>query len=105
MTVVERYNTVLWTDSLLEHRDVTLVVDSETLHEIRRCNLDVERTPHIDLNHLLAQVITSLTVSLRFDRTLDEDVMELKTNLVLDSRTRFMLGSHPPGHLRGEGLQ
>ena len=44
MTVVEPYNTVLCTDSLLEHRDVTLVVVSETLYEIRRCNLDVERT-------------------------------------------------------------
>ena len=96
MTVVVPYNTVLCTDSLLEHRDVTLVVVSETLHEIRRCNLDVERAAHIDLNHLLAQVIPSLTVSLRFDRTLDVDVMELKTNLVLDPRIRVMLGSYSP---------
>ena len=95
-TVVEPCNNVLCSDSLLEHRDVTLVVDSETLYEIRRCNLDVERTRHIDLNHLLAQVIPSLTVSLRFDRTLDVDVMEFKTNLVLDPRIRFMLGSYPP---------
>ena len=29
-----------------------MVVDSETMSEIRRCNLDVERTPHIHLNRL-----------------------------------------------------
>ena len=95
-TVVEPYNNVLCADSLLEQGDVTLVVDSKTLYGIRRCNLDVERTRLIDWNNLLAQVIPSLTVSLRFDRTLDVDVMEFKTNLVLDPRVRFMLGSYPP---------
>merc|ERR1712224_634102 len=41
--VVEPYNTVLCVHSLLEHTDVTTMVDNEALYDICRRNLDIDR--------------------------------------------------------------
>jgi len=41
--VVEPYNCVLSTHSLLEHTDVSFMVDNEALYDICRRNLDIER--------------------------------------------------------------
>jgi len=48
------------------------------------------------LNRLLAQVISSLTASLRFDGALNVDVTEFQTNLVPYPRIHFMLSSYAP---------
>jgi tubulin alpha len=57
--VVEPYNTVLCVHSLLEHTDVTVMMDNEALYDICRRNLDVERPTYTNLNRLLAQIISS----------------------------------------------
>ncbi len=65
--VVEPYNTVFCVHSLLEHTDVTNQVDNEALYDICRRNLDIQRPTYTNLNRLIAQIISSLTASLRFD--------------------------------------
>ena len=45
---------------------------------------------------LIAQVISSLTASLRFDGALNVDVTEFQTNLVPYPRIHFMLSSYSP---------
>merc|ERR1712187_439940 len=57
--VVEPYNTVLCVHSLLEHTDVTIMIDNEALYDICRRNLDIERPTYTNLNRLLGQIITS----------------------------------------------
>merc|ERR1712176_736787 len=94
--VVEPYNTVLATHSLLEHTDVTNQVDNDALYDICRRNLDIERPTYTNLNKLIAQVISSLTASLRFDGALNVDVTEFQTNLVPYPRIHFMLSSYAP---------
>ena len=74
--VVEPYNTVLCVHSLLEHTDVTIMYDNEALYDICRRNLDIERPTYTNLNRLLAQIISSLTASLRFDGALNVDITE-----------------------------
>ena len=64
------------------HTDVTNQVDNEALYDICRRNLDIERPTYTNLNRLLAQVISSLTASLRFDGALNVDITEFQTNLV-----------------------
>merc|ERR1719174_1852002 len=49
--VVEPYNCVLSTHSLLEHTDVSFMVDNEALYDICRRNLDIERPTYTNLNH------------------------------------------------------
>ena len=73
---------MLCVHSLLEHTDVTNQVDNEALYDICRRNLDIERPTYTNLNRLLAQVISSLTASLRFDGALNVDITEFQTNLV-----------------------
>merc|ERR1712194_899460 len=94
--VVEPYNTVLCVHSLLEHTDVTIMYDNEALYDICRRNLDIERSTYTNLNRLLAQIISSLTASLRFDGALNVDITEFQTNLVPYPRIHFMLSSYAP---------
>merc|ERR1712194_948709 len=47
-------------------------------------------------NRLLAQIISSLTASLRFDGALNVDITEFQTNLVPYPRIHFMLSSYAP---------
>jgi len=82
--------------SLLEHTDVTIMYDNEALYDICRRNLDIERPTYTNLNRLLAQIISSLTASLRFDGALNVDITEFQTNLVPYPRIHFMLSSYAP---------
>jgi tubulin alpha len=94
--VVEPYNSVLSTHSLLEHTDVAFMLDNEAIYDICRNNLDIERPTYTNLNRLIAQVISSLTASLRFDGSLNVDINEFQTNLVPYPRIHFMLCSYAP---------
>jgi len=94
--VVEPYNSVLSTHSLLEHTDVDVILDNEAIYDICKKSLDIERPSYLNLNRLVAQVISSLTASLRFDGALNVDVTEFQTNLVPYPRIHFMLSSYSP---------
>lgn len=94
--VVEPYNSVLSTHSLLEHTDVAVMLDNEAIYDICRRSLDIERPTYTNLNRLIGQVISSLTASLRFDGALNVDVTEFQTNLVPYPRIHFMLSSYAP---------
>lgn len=93
---VEPYNSILATQSLLEHEDVAVVLDNEAIYDICRRNLDIERPTYTNLNRLIAQVISSLTASLRFDGALNVDITEFQTNLVPYPRIHFMLSAYSP---------
>jgi tubulin alpha len=56
--VVEPYNSVLSTHSLLEHTDVAVMLDNEAVYDICRRSLDIERPTYTNLNRLIAQVGT-----------------------------------------------
>jgi len=94
--VVEPYNSVLSTHALLEHTECTFCLDNEALYDVCRQGLGMERPTYTNLNRLIAQVISSLTASLRFDGALNVDVNEFQTNLVPYPRIHFMLTSYAP---------
>ncbi len=94
--VVEPYNSVLSTHSLLEHTDVSVLLDNEAIYDICRRLLDIERPTYTNLNRLISQIISSLTTSLRFDGALNVDITEFQTNLVPYPRIHFMLSSYAP---------
>ncbi|MFQ6634844.1 hypothetical protein Gotur_011991, partial [Gossypium turneri] len=95
-TVVEPYNSVLSTHSLLEHTDVAVLLDNEAIYDICRRSLDIERPTYNNLNRLISQIISSLTTSLRFDGAINVDITEFQTNLVPYPRIHFMLSSYAP---------
>jgi len=94
--VTEPYNSVLTTHSLLEHTDVAVNFDNEAQYDICRRSLNIERPGYQNLNRLIAQVISSMTASLRFDGALNVDMTEFQTNLVPYPRIHFLLSSYAP---------
>ena len=95
-SVVEPYNTVLTTHTTLEHADCTFMVDNEAIYDMCKKNLDVSRPSFSNLNNLIAQVVSSVTASLRFDGSLNVDLNEFQTNLVPYPRIHFPLVSYAP---------
>jgi tubulin alpha len=95
-SVVEPYNSILTTHTTLQHSDVTFIVDNEAIYDICRRNLDIERPTYTNLNRLIAQVVSSITASLRFDGSLNVDLTEFQTNLVPYPRIHFPLCSYAP---------
>ena len=94
--VVEPYNSVLTTHSMLEHAEVVNVLDNEAIYGICKNNLDVARPTYSNLNRLICQVISSMTASVRFSGQLNVDMNEFQTNLVPYPRIHFMLSSFAP---------
>merc|ERR1712098_955571 len=76
--------------------DVAFMVDNEALYDICRRNLGIERPTYTNLNRLLAQCISSVTASLRFDGALNVDHTEFQTNLVPYPRIHFPLCAFAP---------
>ncbi|XP_070831675.1 tubulin alpha-1B chain-like [Chaetodon trifascialis] len=94
--VVEPYNSVLTTHTTLEHCDCSFMVDNEAIYDICCKNLDVERPTYTNLNRLVAQVVSSVTASLRFEGALNVDLTEFQTNLVPYPRIHFPVASYAP---------
>lgn len=95
-SVVEPYNSILTTHTTLEHSDVSFMVDNEAMYDICRRNLGIERPTFGNLNRLIAQVVSSITASLRFDGSLNVDLNEFQTNLVPYPRIHFPLVTYAP---------
>eukprot|EP01080_Neovahlkampfia_damariscottae_P010727 gene10727-3347_t len=95
-SLVESYNAVLASHSLLENTDISVVFDNEALYDISKNKLGIQQPTYKNLNRIISQVISSLTTSLRFDGELNVDISEFQTNLVPYPRIHFMLSSLAP---------
>ncbi|KAG9326059.1 hypothetical protein KVV02_000770 [Mortierella alpina] len=95
-SVVEPYNSVLTTHATMDQADCTFMVDNEAIYEICRDKLNVERPNYSNLNRMIAQVVSSITLSLRFAGSLNVDMNEFQTNLVPYPRIHFPLISYAP---------
>ncbi|KAL7274013.1 alpha-tubulin [Rhizina undulata] len=94
--VVEPYNAVLSTHSTIENADCTFLIDNEAVNDICRRSLDIPRPDYEHLNRLIAQVVSSITSSMRFDGSLNVDLNEFQTNLVPYPRIHYPLISYAP---------
>lgn len=94
--VVEPYNALLCTHWLLDHTEVSSVLDNEAIYEICQKSLDIRRPSYDNLNRLITKVISSMTASLRFRGELNVDLTEFQTNLVPFPRLHFMTTAMSP---------
>jgi len=94
--IVEPYNGLLSTHWLLDHTDVSLVLDNEALYDICQKKLDIKKPSYCNLNRVVAKVTSSMTAALRFDGELNVDMNEFQTNLVPFPRLHFMTTSLAP---------
>jgi len=95
-SVVAPYNALLATHWLLDHTEVSIVLDNEAIYEICQKRLDVEHPCYDNLNRLITKTISSMTASLRFGGELNVDLNEFQTNLVPFPRLHFMISSMAP---------
>eukprot|EP01083_Nonionella_stella_P099564 279949_1 len=94
--VVEPYNSLLTTHWLLDHTEVSVVLDNEAIYEVCQKHLDRKRPSYDNLNRLITKTISSMTASLRFEGELNVDLNEFQTNLVPFPRLHFMITSMAP---------
>ena len=94
--VVEPYNALLTTHWLLDHTEISIVLDNEAIYEICQKWLDIKRPSYENLNRLITKVISSMTASLRFEGELNVDLNEFQTNLVPFPRLHFMITAMAP---------
>jgi len=95
-SVVEPFNSVLASHYSVEHINVGTILDNEAIYDICRKRLDLQVPAYCNLNRLISQVISSFTVSLRFQGSLNVDMTEFQTNLVPYPRIHFLLSSFAP---------
>jgi tubulin alpha len=88
--VVEPYNALLTTHWLLDHTEVSVLLDNEAIYDICQKQLSIKRPSYENLNRLISKVISSMTASLRFEGELNVDLNEFQTNLVPFPRLHFM---------------
>eukprot|EP00493_Phyllostaurus_siculus_P020509 UN20834 len=94
--IVEPYNGLLSTHWLLDHTDVSLILDNEALYGLGIKKLHQKNLSYDVLNRITAKVISSMTAALRFDGELNVDMNEFQTNLVPFPRLHFMSSSMAP---------
>ena len=66
------------------------------LYGMSRQSLEIDRPTYTNLNRHLVQIISLLTVSLRFDGAWYVDNIDFQTNLVPYPRIHFMMSSSAP---------
>jgi len=94
--IVEPYNGLLSTHWLLDHTDVSLVLDNEAIYGIAQKKLDIGKPSYENLNKIICKVVSSMTAAIRFDGELNVDMNEFQTNLVPFPRLHFMTTSLAP---------
>jgi tubulin alpha len=95
--MVEPYNAMFCTNTGLEFSDCAFLVDNEAIYDICARNLNIQSPTYTNLNRLIAQVVSSLTCSLRFrNGGLNMDLSEFQTNLVPYPRIHFPVATFAP---------
>lgn len=95
-TVVEPYNATLSVHQLVENADSVMCIDNEALYDICFRTLKLQNPTYGDLNHLVSQVMSGITCSLRFPGQLNADLRKLAVNLVPFPRLHFFMVGYAP---------
>ena len=95
--VTEPYNAILTLNNLIEYSQASFTVENSALNRICQKNLKIAHPSFNDINHIIAQVMSNTTASLRFPGYQNNsDIRKLSTNLIPFPRLHFLLQSQAP---------
>jgi tubulin alpha len=95
-SVLEPYNSLLSHHACMDLANVTFNLDNEALYQLATNKLSLKTPSYGELNRLIAQLVSSLTASLRFQADLNVDLHEFQTNLVPFPRIHFPMCALSP---------
>jgi tubulin alpha len=96
-SVTEPYNSILSTHSLLEHIHASFNIDNESLYKVATNSLKISCPTYRNLNRIIAQVASSITLSLRSkESNLNMSLQDMLTNLVPYPRIHSLITSYAP---------
>jgi len=95
-TVVEPYNATLSVHQLVENADEVICIDNEALYQICFNTLKLTSPTYADLNHLVTNVMSGVSCSLRFPGQLNSDLRKLAVNLIPFPRLHFFMVGFAP---------
>ena len=95
-SIIEPYNAVMHLSKLIHNVDISFTLENSAIYRVCRDKLRIERPTYGNLNRMMAQVISSLTISLRRSSDFNIDINEYQTNLVPFKKRHFMLASYAP---------
>lgn len=95
--VTEPYNSVLALNGLIEHSQAVFPIENGALNRICQKNLKIAKPTFQDVNHIIAQVMSNTTCTLRFNGgDNNSDIRKLATNLVPFPRVHFLMQAQAP---------
>ena len=90
-SVIEPYNAVLSTHSILEHNNLTILFDNEQLYKTCEDKLGIGNPKYTDVNAVIADYLSSMFAPMCFEGTMSLEC--LKTQLVPYPRIHFQIPS------------
>ncbi|PFH38651.1 tubulin/FtsZ family, GTPase domain-containing protein [Besnoitia besnoiti] len=95
-SVVEPYNAMLAVPAMSSHSSAALLFDNAALFGVCRNLLNVEAVFYTNLNQLVAQVLSAVTLSTRFEGSLNSTVEQTLVNTVPYPEVNFLTASLAP---------
>lgn len=93
---VEPINSMLCISYMIESNDLTICYDNRALYRILSEELNQEYPLYEDINRLIAFNVANVTRSIRFGGENSCSLEEIKSNLVLYPRQKFIISSNSP---------
>jgi len=95
-SITEPYNGLIATHWLIDHTDISIVLDNQALYQTCKKKLDLAKPSYGNVNGLIAKVASGITASLRFPGELNADMSEFQTNMIPFPRLHFLTSSLAP---------
>jgi len=95
-SIVEPYNCIFAMHYLKDIVDLSLMLDNQAAYNMCTNNLKIRDPDFVDLNRIIAQMVSACTTSLRYESEINASLLEMVTNLVPASTFRYPILSLSP---------
>ena len=91
--VLDNYNAILSSSMLIEHIDLTMMLDNEQLYKVCSKQMGIEDPKYADINRLIAQHASSMFATMRFGGSINFNINDILTRIIPYPRIHFLIPS------------